>query len=60
MRGSCGQTSRRQRAGDLEALSFFAKGNDCADSFMAGYEGKCDMPIRYRAWRGRNDIFRSG
>jgi len=26
---------------DLEALSLFAKGNDCADSFMARYEGKC-------------------
>ena len=26
---------------DLEALSFFAKGNDCSDSFMARHERKC-------------------
>ncbi len=37
MRGNCGQTA----LADLEALSFFAKGNDCADSFMARHERKC-------------------
>ena len=26
---------------DLKAYGFFAKGNDCADSFMAWHEGEC-------------------